>query len=196
MKLETKNFCNEIKSIDYASLQIKRHKIKKDAKQPLEAYAIVAQSIKNLLPGIENLSMSMICLGTRNNHERDCFSSLFPNFYVKSLDISPISGADYVMDFTNFPKEWENTYDIIYSNSLDHSFSATETFNHWLKIVKKDGILALSFAYGHGISEFDICSFDQKNIELFFKNRNDIKVLDNVQALDKNSSTWIIKKNN
>lgn len=194
MKLETKNYSNELKDKDYANYQIKRHAQKMNMKQPFEAYEIVAQCIKKSVPDIEHSKLLMICLGTRNNHERDCFSLLFPNFEVKSLDISPLSKADYIMDFTNFSKDWENTYDIIYSNSIDHSFSATKTFDQWLKLIKTGGILVLSFSYNHSVSETDICSFDEKNVESFLNQRVDIQILDNSMGLCKNSSTWIIKK--
>ena len=53
----------------------------------------------------------MICLGTRNNNERDIFNDLMNKengilSNIGSLDISPESNANYIMDFNKLPKDW------------------------------------------------------------------------------------------
>lgn len=193
-KLETKNHTFGIKKENYKDGQIIRHANKANVKQPIEAYRVIADGINSFLPDFSLTKKKMICLGTRNNHERDCFASFFQNFEVKSLDISSKSNADYIMDFTNLQAEWENYWDVIYSNSIDHSYSATATFNDWLKILKPAGILALGFSYEHKTSETDICAFEENNVETFLKSKDSIKVIGNIPGFSKNASTWIVQK--
>ena len=193
-KLETKNHTLGRKKETYKDTQIIRHAMKANVTQPIEAYRVIADGIICFLPGFNLTKKKMICLGTRNNHERDCFASFFQNFEVKSLDISSKSNADYVMDFTSLPAEWESYWDIVYSNSIDHSYSATATFDEWLKVIKPAGILALGFSYEHETSETDICAFEESNVESFLRSKDSIKLIGNIPGYSKNASTWIVQK--
>jgi hypothetical protein len=194
LTLETKNHTSGIRSKDYAQLQIDRHAEKVNVKQTKSAYEIVADGIKKHFLGIENKKQEMLCLGTRNNHERDCFASFFPSFIVKSVDISPLAKADYTLDFTSLPQEWQDRWDIIYSNSIDHSNESTKTLDEWIRCLKSGGIIALGFSYGHETSNTDICSFTEENVHKFLKNKETIKIVENLPGEAKDASTWILQK--
>ena len=112
----------------------------------------------------------MVCLGTRNNYERNIFrkhlsavqnpmqkennkhtgadpiAAIF-GLDIYSLDIArhPVKKhvADYIYNFENLPAEWKNKWDIIFSNALDHASNATTTFNLWLDTLKKGGLMLL-----------------------------------------------------
>ena len=64
----------------YTQSQIKRHKLKRLKRRSQSFYFAVADLISTLHEnhGIENKSeYNMLCLGTRNNFERNCFSKYF-----------------------------------------------------------------------------------------------------------------------
>ena len=100
---------------------------------------------------------SMVCLGTRNNWERDQFQIFLKSaereMGIYSLDVGENENTrkcDYIMDFNNMPEEWANKWDIIFSNSIDHTVSATETFREWLRVTKPGGLLVIGFDLWEG----------------------------------------------
>ena len=183
MKIQDKQFYDNDFDIDkYYEAQVKRHSLKHKKKRKIQHYLDCVEKIIDL---VDN-NCSMICLGTRNNHERDSFKKGLKNkdINVFSLDISPLSGADYVMDFNSFPEEWHDKWDILFSNSLDHAIDATETFEKWLNIVKTNGILIIGFDKNIGednVGEADCCSFDQSHVDSFMKNNNKFQYIDYVE---------------
>lgn len=191
-KLESLNFFKGNKNQDYENLQIIRHNLKLRNKQNPDSYKSIAKALSQVIASSK--SANMVCLGTRNNHERDCFAEFMPGTNVKSLDISSSSDADYIMDFTKFPPDWIEKWDIIYSNSIDHSYDATSTLNIWIDILKIEGILALDLQYDCSVSETDICAFERNNVFKYLSNLNRIEILNEVPGLTNTSSTWILKK--
>jgi hypothetical protein len=124
-------------------------------------------------------------MGTRNNHERDVFRRLLDGVYVYSLDISPLSDADYVMDFNDLPAEWKDKWDILFSNALDHAVDATSVFYKWVDVVKVGGIIVVGFDKNNikkeekrldvsdVVSSSDCCSFAPETVDEFMKSDND-----------------------
>ena len=74
MKLEANNYYNEdsFSKEEYTATQIERHRIKKDKRRISDFYLDVSKIIKKLKAQSFKNS-KMICLGTRNNWERDFF---------------------------------------------------------------------------------------------------------------------------
>jgi len=76
----------------YTQSQIKRHKLKRTKRRSQGFYFAVADLISDLHEkhGIEHKSeYNMVCLGTRNNFERNCFSKYFSQktqFTTKDLE--------------------------------------------------------------------------------------------------------------
>jgi len=157
---------------DYYNAQVKRHGAKLYKKRKELHYVQCADGIIDLV----NENSEMICIGTRNNHERDVWrKSMGPkNVRVFSLDIAPLSGADFIMDFNCLPEDWINKWDILFSNSLDHALDASDTFNKWLNVVKPNGLIIVGFDRGaNEISESDCCKFDSSAVDKFMKEDND-----------------------
>lgn len=195
MQLHDKRFYSDnFDKDEYRKAQIDRHRAKYYKKREAKHYKECANEITELV----TVGDDMICLGTRNNHERDMFEKSLSSKEVKtySLDISPLSKADYVMDFNELPVEWECKWDILFSNSIDHSVNATETFYRWLDVVKEGGILLLGFDKNSdsfrdtkriskdslkntkdtkrvSVSKVDCSSFDMSNVNDFMKLEND-----------------------
>ena len=85
-----------------------------------------------------------LCLGARNNYERDCFvyylNELGITADVLSVDLSEKANVDIKCDFNNLPQNFANKYNFIYSNCLDHTFDLKETLKEWKRVVVDGGI--------------------------------------------------------
>lgn len=158
-KIIIKSFYDKNSQTDYKkyhNTQVKMWDSKRNKRRSPAEYEAVYNIISQHLPKDKEDKIEMICLGARNNHERDCFDShlknnQYLNSSVYSLDISPDANVDYIYDFGNLPKEWTNRFDIVYTNAPDHSFDFFKCINEWHRIVKeKTGILIM------GISDQDI----------------------------------------
>jgi SAM-dependent methyltransferase len=147
---------------------------------------------------VEHLSpqttpLEMICLGTRNNNERDIFHDLMNkensiSTNIWSLDISPKSDANYIMDFNKLPKDWENKWDIIFSNSIDHGFDGNRCFTEWVRILKPGGLMYILFDNNPGLPSPEDCSiFYEKDItEIINNNTSNITVLNRFNSSGNN----------
>jgi hypothetical protein len=173
MKIQSSQFYVEKTDVDkYVKKQIVRCNSKIWKKRQVEHYSECASLLR---PIIKNES-NMICMGTRNNHERDVFQKILVDKNIKtySLDISPRSKANYIMNFNVLPKDWENKWDIVFSNAIDHAIDATKVFYEWLRVVKVSGFLMVGFGLGKGVDATDCNSFDRKNLDEFMKTKNDL----------------------
>lgn len=126
----------------YCNAQIKRCLIK-ITKQRKDVYY---NTVSNYIIKYSNkVHKNMICLGSRNNWEKTCFQKNLKNLKVFDLDICEKSKCDYTYDFQKLPEEFNNKWDIIFTNSLDHSISPLNTINYWLSFIKKDGLLIIGY---------------------------------------------------
>ena len=176
MNIQKRTFYDSqsINKKQYAQIQIQRHWIKRTKCRTKQFY----DNVSNLLKPHLSFHSKMICLGTRNNHERDVFRKALSLDEISSCDIAPSSKANFVMDFNNLPAEWKNSWDIVYSNALDHAIDATTVFYHWLDIVVPNGYLILGFVptgEDGKVSECDCNDFSTNSIEAFL-DHNDQKV--------------------
>ena len=186
-RIETRSHTDGVRAASYWQDQMDRHDTKMLTKRDPQEYAGVANVL--LSNGLASPGSKMLCLGTRNNHERDQFRSLLSGVTVRSLDISPASKADHIIDFTELPPEWKSSWDIVYSNSLDHSFDSTATFEKWLHIVKPGGVLALGMDYGETTSASDICTFTESNVGSFIAARRDLELVGRAKY---DYDTWVV----
>jgi SAM-dependent methyltransferase len=159
--------------LKYKNVQVSRHAQKLNKRQKQKYYQDISKQIK---PYFNNHS-EMLCLGTRNNHERDCFRENLNVKNIFSLDIADESKADYVMDFNSLPEEWKFKWDVIYSNSIDHALDATAVFYKWLNIVKEGGLIVIGFDISYeNPCETDCNTFKKEKIISFFKEIHNKKI--------------------
>jgi len=181
VKLQAKQYCSDDSNYGkYCETQIERHAKKKGKRRQIEHY----QKCADVLGRFVEARSQMVCLGTRNNHERDVFTRELSSKQVKvfSLDIAPDSDADFVMDFNRFNGNWEGKWDIVFSNSIDHAIDATEVFEEWVKIVRCGGYLMLGFNVGDmDISGSDCNAFEDEQVVAFFRQREDVQLLTDVE---------------
>jgi SAM-dependent methyltransferase len=177
---------------EYTAAQIKRHALKRAKHRSTETYEHACKSLIPFLPE-EFSKLEMICLGTRNNWERDVFKSLLKKVEVYSLDIAPASNADYIMDFNSFPSDWENKWDIIYSNSIDHSISPDDCFKEWVRILKPGGIMYTDWDTQNSEkvtpTAADCSIFSKEAVEKAIEESSP-----NIEILSKKDGRWLIKK--
>lgn len=127
-----------------------------------------------------------VCMGMRSDGEYKSMKQ------IDKLRNSEIYGVDIVKevekrgkncfcyDFNNLPKEWENKFDFVTSNSLDHSFDIEKTISEWYRVTKNNGYMLLTFSTSADIGDVDIYQFDTSDVsELFDDNRfNIVKIWD------------------
>jgi len=183
---------------EYTEAQINRHSEKKNTKRSSKYYykKLYEELIKFIKP-FNGSRLKMICLGTRNNNEKEIWNNLLNKKIitnVKSLDIAPNSNADYIMNFNKFPEEWGNKWDIIFSNSIDHAVDASECFTEWIRILKPHGLLYVLFdKHSEDPNEADCCTFEEKDItEMINHNLSITEVLRRFE--DKGNYHLIIRK--
>jgi glutamate-1-semialdehyde aminotransferase len=189
MKLQDRRFYpRKFEQAVYETAQITRHAAKAYKKRAVEEYRICAEYIKDMI----STNAKMLCLGTRNNHERDIFSEEL-GVKVFSQDIAEASGADYIGDFNKLSRLVPSDWDIIYSNSIDHAINATTTFHEWLKVLKPGGIMILGFDFGTKVSPSDCSSFSAGTVNAFMKLKNSIyKCVGRFDAVD--YKYWVVRK--
>jgi len=182
-KLQTSQFyqdevlTNAEQYAEYIRVQIERRNLKKDKKRDELYYKKFFDELIEYLDNSRHYEM--ICYGTRNNNERDLWKHWFNQFKydvsVYSLDIASGSEADFVCDFNKLPSDFENRWNIIFSNSLDHAVDATETLFGWIKSLKSGGLAIVFLCYGTTPSNTDCSTFDNPSANAFVEDNKDNK---------------------
>ncbi len=128
---------------DYIDNQVSTTKTKSDwvyaKKETIKKISLIKGiAVKNIL-----------CHGTRSAGEQKYFLENYPNAYIVGSEISE-TGKDYPMtvihDFNKVKKEWVGKFDIVYSNSFDHTITPLETLTVWKNQLNKNGTLFLEYA--------------------------------------------------
>lgn len=93
---------------------------------------------------------SILCHGTRNATEQLFFKRLYPNAFIWGSEISD-NAADFPMttrwNFMKEKKDWLGRFDMVYSNSFDHTIKPTLTIQRWLDQLKPDGKLFIEISF-------------------------------------------------
>ena len=96
------------------------------------------QWIKNYREEASNI----ICHGTRAGIEQQDFKDLYPEAFVIGSEISD-TATKFPMtiqhDFAVIREEWIGKFDILYSNSFDHSFNPNITIETWKDQLSPNG---------------------------------------------------------
>lgn len=94
----------------------------------------------------------VICHGTRNAAEQGFFKAAIPGVDVLGTEISETASQfpDTIQwDFHETKDEWQDRFDILYSNSWDHSYDPIKLFKAWSFCVAPGGIMALEHTSRH-----------------------------------------------
>lgn len=119
----------------------------------------------------------ILCHGTRNGAEQKYFKNFYPNAEIIGTEISH-TATDFEMtiqhDFHNSKEEWIDKFDILYSNSFDHSYDPEKSLSTWRDQIRHTGKLYLEIM-------LDIDNVSQKSDPLEI-NENELQEL--IASLD------------
>ncbi len=95
---------------------------------------------------------AVICHGTRNGAEQRFFKAALPDVSVIGTEISDTATQfpDTVeWDFHVMNEDWRDKFDILYSNSWDHSYDPKLLFRVWSACIAPGGLMALEHSGRH-----------------------------------------------
>ena len=110
---------------------------------------------------------TMVCHGCRCGYEMEIFRKLNPDAIVFGTDVYKKAYAynrEYFrnIDFDVVPGEWIGYFDVVYSNSIDHSRDPLFTLNSWKLELKEGGVSYITFYWGTGVSRTDCFQLDSQ----------------------------------
>ena len=105
--------------------------------------------IKEIVSYASNDVKSVLCHGTRSGEEQRMFSEILPDAEIIGTEIcdkAQYAPMTKVWDFNKPKEEWLGKFDIVYSNSLDHSIDPKSTLEVWGNQVSDKGFLAIEWS--------------------------------------------------
>jgi len=139
-------------------------------KEKLDWIYVHRSTMKHISSKVENVE-NILCHGSRNGKELNYFQRYYPN--AKSIigtDISPTAkNFDGMVewDFHNVNDEWTGKFDIVYSNSFDHSFDPIKALETWAGQLSPNGVLCVEIMvdYHNKSTEIDPLQLNLREYE-------------------------------
>jgi len=106
---------------------------------------------------------NVLCHGVRNGTELQYFNNVFEDVGVLGTEISDTATnwPNVVQwDFHDVNDEWVGQFDIVYTNSWDHSYDLEVAVDTWMEQLKPNGRLILewaSYSTSKPFSKVDCC---------------------------------------
>lgn len=146
----------------YRKAQIKRNKCKIDKVWAEEGF--LNNIAKWLLQHLGEVNTGM-CHGVRTGFEVQVFRGVLQS-EVWGTDISPtVSDKPYCFewDFHQIKDEWVDSFDFIYSNSLDHSYDPHMCLRSWFRCIRPNGICIIEWQHKKKVDSADCftASYDE-----------------------------------
>ena len=129
---------------EYVSSQVKRWKSQRKKVKPFEYYKNIVRPLFDFVD--KDKISTVICQGVRNDNEVQCMRKIFKKSTVYGTDISYESHAQniYRLDFSKCPEDWGKKFDLLFSNSIDHSYIGEDILKEWVRITR--GYMIIQFA--------------------------------------------------
>jgi len=99
-----------------------------------------------------SIASSIICHGTRNAAEQKFFQKYYPAAEIIGTEISETASAfpmTVQWDFAEPKNEWIRRFDILYSNSFDHSLDPMKTLSTWKDQIHANGRMYIEYSSAH-----------------------------------------------
>tara|TARA_Y100000992_G_C21120193_1_gene421505 strand:- start:76 stop:675 length:600 start_codon:yes stop_codon:yes gene_type:complete len=144
----------------------------------------------------------VICHGTRNGSEQKWFIKNLPDAAVIGTEISHTANEfpnTIQHDFHVPIEEYVNKFDILYSNSLDHSYDPMKCLRTWIDQINTDGLLCIDLAQGQEMisRELDPLEITSEELIDLLINKFSLKLVER-KVIDRkrgvNSELLIFKK--
>ena len=94
---------------------------------------------------------NILCHGVRNAKELIYFEKYYPSAKILGTEISHTANKFKNVvewDFHNVNNKWINHFDIVYSNSWDHSYDPIKSLNTWKDQLSENGYMFLEHGFG------------------------------------------------
>lgn len=114
-------------------------------------HSFVKKETMKLIKSIHPEAKTILCHGTRNGAEQLYFKEFYPDAEIIGTEISD-TASQFPMtvqhDFHEEKEEWINYFDIVYSNSWDHSYDPDKSLLAWRNQMRRGfGRLYIDHAY-------------------------------------------------
>lgn len=114
---------------------------------------------------------SIMCHGTRNGAEQKLFGKYYPDATIIGTEISFTAG-DFPLtvqwDFHHDRPDWINKFDIVYSNSFDHSIDPRGALTTWSDQLTDLGCLYLEHSFHVKSRAWDPLEIQSDELEHLF----------------------------
>lgn len=117
--------------------------------------------VKKFLLRFKDLHISgrVICLGARQGCEVEAFNRLGGK--AVGIDIAPMHPLVEVGDFHRI-QYGSDTFDVVYSNSIDHSNNPVLFLEEATRVLKPDGLLVIDLQYNQ-LGEYEVIKWDSED---------------------------------
>jgi hypothetical protein len=130
--------------------------------------------IKEILNNFSENPKNILCHGTRNAAEQKIFKENCNECDVIGTEISE-TAKDFPMtaqwDFHEAKEEWIGKFDIIYSNSFDHSYDPNKSISTWRDQLSEKGTMYIEWCPAENINiciESDPLKVNEKELKKIF----------------------------
>lgn len=167
-------------------------------KHKIDGVYVHKDTIRSIAKNKRNAS-NIICHGTRNGAEQKYFKKHFPDAYVVGTEISE-TATQFPMtvqwDFTIANPEWLNKFDIVYSNSFDHSIDPKATLTTWRDQLTESGRLYLEHSTSPQVNfsrAWDPLAISSKELVQLL-NDVDLKLVEKIKSKVFNGTIYVCEK--
>ncbi len=99
-------------------------------------------------------AMHILCHGARDGTEVRLFRSRVPmDAVIVGTDVHAVGQDVTAWDYNQQNPEWIGKFDLIYTNSLDHSPDPLATLKVWVEQLKPTGLLFVVWTFAHMLEE-------------------------------------------
>lgn len=130
-------------------------------KAKLDWRSVAPEEIAHLCRTLSDAGVTLrrvLCHGTRNAAEQTFFRAQLPDAEILGTEISD-TASQFPMtiqwDFHEVNPEWRGHFDLVFSNSWDHTYDPHKLFPAWLSCVAPNGALVLEWSTIHGKTTAD-----------------------------------------
>ena len=134
---------------DYVKHQVKANKKK------LNNVWVQEDTIKLICDKLIRLKNELdygLCHGTRRGVEQALFNKYLGGKVIGTeiSDTAIYFPNTIKWDFHNIKEEWINSFDYIYTNSLDHAYDPRKALRSWLSCLKENGVMVIEWSEAVG----------------------------------------------
>lgn len=145
----------------YEQIQVKRSNVKLNVHRGNEHWTSIFDAVIRPHVDINNIH-NAVCMGVRNSDEVDAFARQLRNATCIGIELNPAAASRNVLthDFAKLPVDMQGQFDLIFSNSIDHSFDIAVTLREWRRAASDNCRLVVQFSTDH------VCTTDPYNFTI------------------------------